>query len=162
MDFHFIYSLIFTKKYYIPLTQQIKNINILNNDTMKKSFLILALGLFTASLSFASTEIPANAATATIVATKSDSKISVQDISNLRLKVLFANVDKSTASVEIYNSKGEVFYKDLSETDKPLVLNVSHLDDGAYTLSISSGEDKLLYDFNIESQVTRVAVLKSK
>jgi hypothetical protein len=120
---------------------------------MKKSFLILALSLITVGFSFASTETPVS---------KSDSKIAVQDISNLRLKVLFANVEKSTASVEIYNSRGEVFYQDLSETDKPLILNVSHLDDGAYTLSISSGEDKLTYTFNIESQVMRVAVLKSK
>ena len=120
---------------------------------MKKSFLSLALSLLTVGFSFASTETPS---------TKSDPKIAVQDISNLRLKVLFDKVAKSTASVEIYNSKGDVFYQDLSETDKPLVLNVSHLDDGAYTLSISSGEDTLTYDFNIESQVTRVAVLKSK
>ena len=123
---------------------------------MKKSFLVLALSLITVSFSFANAETP------TVITKKADSKISVQDISNLRLKVLFANVEKSTASVEIYNSKGEVFYQDLSETDKPLVLNISHLDDGAYTLSISSGEDKLSYDFNIESQVTRVAVLKNK
>ncbi|RFS14984.1 T9SS type A sorting domain-containing protein [Emticicia sp. C21] len=120
---------------------------------MKKSFLVLALCLFTASFSFAATETPF---------TKSDPKIEVQDISNLRLKVLFDKVAKNTASIEIYNSKGDVFYQDLSETDKPLVLNVSHLEDGAYTLSISSGEDKLTYDFNIESQVNRVAVLKSK
>ncbi|RYU93409.1 T9SS type A sorting domain-containing protein [Emticicia agri] len=123
---------------------------------MKKSFLILALSLFAVSFSFASAETPA------IVAKKSDPKISVQDISNLRLKVLFANVEKSTASVQIYNSKGDVFYQDLSETDKPLVLNLSHLDDGTYTLAVVSGSDKLSYDFNIESQVTRVAVLKSK
>lgn len=123
---------------------------------MKKSILVLALSLFTASFSFAYAENPA------VITKKEDSKISVQDISNLRLKVLFANVEKNTASIEIYNSKGDVFYQDLSETDKPLVLNVSHLEDGAYTLSISSGEDKLLYDFNIESQMTRVAVLKNK
>lgn len=135
------------------MTQQIKIINILNINTMKKSFLILALSLVTVSFSFASAETPT---------TKSDPKIAVQDISNLRLKVLFDKVAKSTASVEIYNSNGDVFYQDLSETDKPLVLNVSHLDDGKYTLSVSSGEDKLTYDFNIESQMTRVAVLKSK
>jgi hypothetical protein len=123
---------------------------------MKKSFLILALSLFAANFSFANTEVPAAAVK------KANSKILVQDISNLRLKVLFDKVEKSTASVEIYNSKGDVFYQDLSETDKPLILNLGHLEDGAYTLSISSGADKLLYDFNIESQLTRVAVLKSK
>ncbi|GAB3515636.1 DUF3244 domain-containing protein [Emticicia fontis] len=123
---------------------------------MKKSFLILALGLLTANFSFANTEKPA------IVAKKADSKISVQDISNLRLRVLFTDLERSTANVEIFNAKGDVFYKDLSETNKPLVLNLEHLEDGAYTLSISSGEDKLTYDFNIQSQVTRVAVLKSK
>ena len=123
---------------------------------MKKSFLVLALCLFTASFSFAATETPS------IMAATSDSKILVQDISNLRLKVLFASVEKSTASVEIYNSRGEVFYYDINETNKPLVLNISHLDDGAYTLSIISGNDKLAYDFNIESQVTRVATVKNK
>lgn len=123
---------------------------------MKKSFLILALSLFALGFSFANAENPA------AITKKADSKISVQDISNLRLKVFFANVEKNTASVEIYNSKGDVFYQDLSETDKPLILNVSHLEDGAYTLAISSGEDKLTYNFKIESQLTRVAVLKSK
>ncbi|MBA4853837.1 T9SS type A sorting domain-containing protein [Emticicia sp. BO119] len=126
---------------------------------MKKSFLFLALSLLTVGFSFANSRTIASIA---VAATKSDSKITVQDISNLRLKVLFANVERNTASIEIYNSKGDVFYQDLSETNKPLVLNVSHLDDGAYTLSITSGNDKLFYDFNIESQVTRVAVLKNK
>lgn len=123
---------------------------------MKKSFLVLALSLFTASFSFASGETPS-----AIVSTKSDSKISVLDISNLRLKVLFDNVEKNTASVEIYNSKGEVFYQDLNETNKPLILNISQLEDGAYTLSIVSGKDRLSYDFNIESQVTRMAIVKN-
>ena len=121
---------------------------------MKKSFLILALSLFTASLSFANAETPA------VITKKADSKISVQDISNLRLKVLFANVEKSTANVEIYNSKGEVFYKDLSETDKPLVLNLSHLEDGEYTLSVTSGDEKLSHNFNIQSEITRSATIK--
>ncbi len=122
---------------------------------MKKSFFILALGLTVANFSFVQAANPA------VIVKKSDGKISVQDISNLRLKVLFDNVAKNTASVEIYNSKGEVFYQELSDTNTPLVLNLTHLDDGAYTLSVSSGNDKLTYDFNIESQTTRVAVLKN-
>lgn len=124
---------------------------------MKKSFLILALGLLTANFSFANT----NTETPAIVAKKAEAKISVEGFSNLRLKVLFANVEKNTASIEIYNSRGEVFYQDLSDTDKPLILNVSHLEDGNYTLAISSGEDKLFHEFKIESQITRVAVLKN-
>ncbi len=116
---------------------------------MKNSFFILALGLVIASFGLANATTPTT-----------DSKISVQDIRNLRLKVQFDNVAKNTASIEIYNSKGEVFYQELSQTNKPLVLNVEHLDDGAYTLAISAGNEKLVYDFNIESQVNRVAVLK--
>lgn len=122
---------------------------------MKKSFFILAIGLSTANFSFV------KAATPAVIVNKSNDKISVQDISNLRLKVLFDNVAKNTASVEIYNSKGEVFYQELSDTNTPLVLNLTHLDDGHYTLSIVADNDKLTYDFNIESQTTRVAVLKN-
>lgn len=122
---------------------------------MKKSFFILALGLSVANFSFV------QAATPAVIVNKSNGKISVQDISNLRLKVLFDNVAKNTASVEIYNSKGEVFYQELSDTNTPLVLNLTHLDDGHYTLSIVADNDKLTYDFNIESQTTRVALLKN-
>ncbi|PLK45914.1 T9SS type A sorting domain-containing protein [Emticicia sp. TH156] len=122
---------------------------------MKKSFFILALGLVISSFSYAKAETPV------AKGTKIESKISVLDMSNLRLKVLFDDVTKNTASIEIYNAKGEVFYQELSQTNKPLVLNVEHLDDGAYTLAVSAGNEKLIYDFNIESRVSRVAVLKN-
>ncbi|MFD2519929.1 T9SS type A sorting domain-containing protein [Emticicia soli] len=121
---------------------------------MKKSFLALALILSLATFSFAFDKTPVNSTE------KTDPKITVQDISNLRLKVLFDKVAKSTASVQIYNSKGDVFYQDLSETSKPLVLNLSHLEDGAYTLSVVSGDEKLSHDFTIQSEITRSAIIK--
>lgn len=121
---------------------------------MKKSFLALALILSVATFSFAFDKTPVTSTE------KTDPKITVQDISNLRLKVLFDKVAKSTASVQIYNSKGDIFYQDLSETSKPLVLNLSHLEDGAYTLSIVSGDEKLSHDFTIQSEVTRSAIIK--
>lgn len=123
-------------------------------NIMKKTFLMLALSLSVATFSFAFDKNPVNSTE------KTDPKITVQDISNLRLKVLFDKVAKSTASVQIYNAKGDVFYQDLSDTSKPLVLNLSHLEDGAYTLSVISGDQKLSHDFTIQSEITRSAVIK--
>ena len=123
---------------------------------MKKSIIIITICLLTASFSLVHAENP------TAAQIKSDPKISIQSINNLRLKVLFDNISTILANVEITNTKGDIYYKDFNDTDKTLVLNLSHLEDGSYTLVVEAGNEKLSYAFDIQSRVTRTSVIKSK
>ncbi|MCU0325457.1 MAG: hypothetical protein MUF45_09430 [Spirosomaceae bacterium] len=121
---------------------------------MKKLLIIAAL--FTLSLNVSNATTIGKASTNETI----ESKITVKEIGNLRFKLDFNNLTSKKASIEITDTKGAIYYKGYSDTDKAFVLNLANLSDGSYTITVGAGGEKLSYEFEIQSKVSRVAVSK--
>lgn len=130
-----------------------------NSKKIMKS-VVLAIGIAALSnATFAQSKLEKDVTP--VEASTTEAKARIEEVGQLRFKVLVSNPTSQKATVLLRDDEGNVLFSQYVNSSYNRTFDLNNLGDGKYKFTVITGKQRLNHEFSIETKTSRTILAKN-